>query len=77
MNGAYAKYSEELVDRFRNISALKVSDIDQFVEEYKKFVGKYLNCIAYYFRLAKEDKRKEGGYPKKAVIHAFACFVSP
>nr|CAD2170271.1 unnamed protein product [Meloidogyne enterolobii] len=63
MNGAYAKYSEELVDRFRNISALKVSDIDQFVEEYKK--------------LAKEDKRKEGGYPKKAVIHAFACFVSP
>jgi len=38
MNGNYAKYSKELVDRFRNISALKVSDIDQFVEEYKKFV---------------------------------------
>ncbi|CAK5054858.1 unnamed protein product [Meloidogyne enterolobii] len=52
MNGNYAKYSKELVDRFRNISALKVSDIDQFVEEYKK--------------LAKEDKRKEGGYPDTA-----------
>uniref|UniRef100_A0A915N5E2 Uncharacterized protein n=1 Tax=Meloidogyne javanica TaxID=6303 RepID=A0A915N5E2_MELJA len=49
MNEAYAKYSKELVDRFRNISALKASDIDQFVEEYKKLV--------------KEDRRKEGGYP--------------
>uniref|UniRef100_A0A915NB01 Uncharacterized protein n=1 Tax=Meloidogyne javanica TaxID=6303 RepID=A0A915NB01_MELJA len=52
MNGSYCKYKKELVDRFRDIPALKVSDIDQFVEDYKK--------------LAEEDRRKEGGYPESA-----------
>ncbi|KAL7076770.1 hypothetical protein ACQ4LE_003943 [Meloidogyne hapla] len=52
MNGSYCKYKKELVDRFRNISSIKVSDIDQFVEDYKK--------------LAKENRRKEGGYPESA-----------
>ncbi|KAF7639039.1 hypothetical protein Mgra_00001566 [Meloidogyne graminicola] len=50
MNGNYYKYKKELVDIFRN--PFTEADIDKFVEDYKKF--------------AKEDKRREGGYPEAA-----------
>ncbi|KAH7697758.1 oxidoreductaseshort chain dehydrogenase/reductase family protein [Aphelenchoides avenae] len=44
-------YSQERVDCFRNPN-LQVSEIDDFVEDYK--------------RLAREGKRKEGGFPESA-----------
>jgi carbonyl reductase 1 len=55
------KYSQERIEKFKD-PQLKVEEIDQFVENYR--------------RLAREDTRKEGGFPESAYMVSKAAEIA-
>lgn len=59
-------YSPERIARFKDPN-LQVSEVDSFVEEYKRFVAicKHSDKIRI-VRQAKEGKQVEGGFPESA-----------
>lgn len=59
-------YSQERIDRFRN-PALQVSEIDAFVEDYKRYACDWDDaCNTSLSRAAKDGNRKESGFPESA-----------
>ena len=75
------RYSDSWIQRFTN-DVYTESDIDHFVETYKKQAFLFISVLIQHFRLAKEDasgnshKRKEAGFIESAYCVSKAAEIA-